>query len=366
MKNFRNLWGRIAWAGRRQRVDRRPRGVDLQHDGSPGRGRRRVHGRVHPALVGADAQGRVPAARQPELRLRLCCRRRATTSTRSRPATTSTSASCRRLWTASDAEAESMPGGGIEHFFFGALANQAFMGARARSPLRAARARRGDPDGQRRAAGHHRLRLPGVALLERLRRRAQHRRRDHRAGSHAADRARRRGHRAACSSILPGAQAHPRPRPRPRQPGGARPHGPASRGGARDQQPRAGLHGERAGRRREGERLPVRRPRDRPRGAHGRQLRAPHPPARADADLDPERTARDARLGGGRRARQRPGADQPPRARAHDHDPGHAARPSCRWKRRWSASTPRSCSRCATETGSAASTASTTRAAPTS
>ena len=41
------------------------------------------------------------------------------------------------LWEASDEEAEAMPGGGIDHYFFGALANQAFMGARARSPLRA-------------------------------------------------------------------------------------------------------------------------------------------------------------------------------------------------------------------------------------
>jgi HAE1 family hydrophobic/amphiphilic exporter-1 len=40
------------------------------------------------------------------------------------------------LWEASDAEAASLPGGGIDSFFFGALANQAFMGARARDPLR--------------------------------------------------------------------------------------------------------------------------------------------------------------------------------------------------------------------------------------
>jgi len=40
-------------------------------------------------------------------------------------------------WEASDEEAVSMPGGGIDHFFFGVFANQAFMGARSRDPLRA-------------------------------------------------------------------------------------------------------------------------------------------------------------------------------------------------------------------------------------
>jgi HAE1 family hydrophobic/amphiphilic exporter-1 len=41
------------------------------------------------------------------------------------------------LWNAGDEEARSLPGGGIDHFFFGVFANQAFMGARARAPLRA-------------------------------------------------------------------------------------------------------------------------------------------------------------------------------------------------------------------------------------
>jgi len=40
------------------------------------------------------------------------------------------------LWEASDEEAESLPGGGIHNFFFVALADRAFMGARARDPLR--------------------------------------------------------------------------------------------------------------------------------------------------------------------------------------------------------------------------------------
>jgi HAE1 family hydrophobic/amphiphilic exporter-1 len=41
------------------------------------------------------------------------------------------------LWEAEGAEAAAMPGGGIDHFFFGVFANQAFMGARARESLRA-------------------------------------------------------------------------------------------------------------------------------------------------------------------------------------------------------------------------------------
>ncbi len=41
------------------------------------------------------------------------------------------------LWEATGAEAEALPGGGIDHFFFGVFANQAFMGARATDPLRA-------------------------------------------------------------------------------------------------------------------------------------------------------------------------------------------------------------------------------------
>ena len=41
------------------------------------------------------------------------------------------------LWEADDAEAASMPGGGIDNFFFGVFANQAFMGGATRDPLRA-------------------------------------------------------------------------------------------------------------------------------------------------------------------------------------------------------------------------------------
>lgn len=41
------------------------------------------------------------------------------------------------LWEAEGPEAEALPGGGIDHFFFGVFANQAFMGARSKDPLRA-------------------------------------------------------------------------------------------------------------------------------------------------------------------------------------------------------------------------------------
>jgi len=41
-----------------------------------------------------------------------------------------------KLWTASDEEAVDLPGGGVENFFFVALADRAFMGAQARDPLR--------------------------------------------------------------------------------------------------------------------------------------------------------------------------------------------------------------------------------------
>ena len=40
------------------------------------------------------------------------------------------------LWQASDDEAEAFPGGGVRNFFFVALPDRAFMGARARDPLR--------------------------------------------------------------------------------------------------------------------------------------------------------------------------------------------------------------------------------------
>ncbi len=43
----------------------------------------------------------------------------------------------RPSWEASPEAATALPGGGIDHFFFGVFANQAFMGARARDPLRA-------------------------------------------------------------------------------------------------------------------------------------------------------------------------------------------------------------------------------------
>ncbi len=41
------------------------------------------------------------------------------------------------LWQTDAAAAADLPGGGIDHFFFGVWGNQAFMGARARDPLRA-------------------------------------------------------------------------------------------------------------------------------------------------------------------------------------------------------------------------------------
>jgi len=42
------------------------------------------------------------------------------------------------LWTTDPSQAASLPGGGIDNFFFGAVPGQAFMGARARDPLRGA------------------------------------------------------------------------------------------------------------------------------------------------------------------------------------------------------------------------------------
>jgi HAE1 family hydrophobic/amphiphilic exporter-1 len=224
------------------------------------------------------------------------------------------------LWShpAGSPEAEALPGGGIQDFFFGSGGAWAFMGVSANDPMRVRELLPGFYEANAKIPGAFafiqqssifqsgfgegrsiEIDLVGPDLIHLIE-----------LGGEVYGRAKQ---------LMPNAQIQPIP--------GldlGNPEVQVAIHRRRHHQPRPRLRRARPGRRRQGERLPVRRARDRPDGEGGGRVRPPHSSARADADRRAGRPADHPRLGGQHRATQRAGRHPAYGAGAHHHHPGRA------------------------------------------